>query len=759
MKCPSCTKTNLPGGIRCVYCGSRFPAHLDFDLNFPRDNNGLSQSDRAQENLESPKSEPVKTRRGLLGVIAFLLLKAKSLFALLKFGKIALTLSTMLLSISVYSRLFGWKFAAGFVICIFVHEMGHVAVNKLNGLPASAPMFIPFVGAMIFVKKFPDEPRIQSECGAGGPAGGLLAAIVCLILGYVTKSPFWFALTSVGAIINMFNMAPFPPLDGSHIGTVFSPKIWFCTLMILLLFNLKIGFAGPVAQSSAMLMAILLIAFLLRVVSPPDQRYLLASPSVRIRMAAIYVGLCLLLATTSGLAKIGLKSVATTRNSTALGIRSFSSVEDEKNDQADARASETDDNIVGPDSAAEIPILLVGIALAGWTATFFLVRSNAGTSKFLSQGLGTVALVGIASGIALASAKASHPILLGVLGASLVSSVITSVYSSYMLINRKSLPRYPSTILTAKVFGLGAIGWAVMAYATNSWLSVVILFATAALVVLFNPWLIVLSLANIYLALGKTGAAIKYLEELKSADCPHDIPAYALSQLLPLQLRNSNGQQALMVLEELQETGKPLSRINLHAHRCSALTLLGRFDEATLAVELLVQIVDDDPLVHARLMIAHSRLAEIMRLRAWGDECVSQADKAILRAAPTARELQASLHLMRGAGLCIQGDIVGARQAVLKAQERCREPSMKSRTAAVECAILLAEEKPNEAARLAGTTLTEVGDDLELQFCLGKALGEAGNKQAAITSLTKLELLHPADYWGRRATEQLSLLV
>ncbi len=57
----------------------------------------------------------------------------KFLLPIVKFakaGKILLTGGTMLLSVGAYDLIFGWKFAVGFVICIFIHEMGHVGDTR-----------------------------------------------------------------------------------------------------------------------------------------------------------------------------------------------------------------------------------------------------------------------------------------------------------------------------------------------------------------------------------------------------------------------------------------------------------------------------------------------------------------------------------------------------------------------------------------------------------------------------------------------------
>jgi len=77
-------------------------------------------------------------------VIKLLILLAKSA----KFGKLALTAGTMLLSIGTYAILWGWRFATGFVLLLFAHEMGHVwrqgnaacRSARRRSSPSSAPI-------------------------------------------------------------------------------------------------------------------------------------------------------------------------------------------------------------------------------------------------------------------------------------------------------------------------------------------------------------------------------------------------------------------------------------------------------------------------------------------------------------------------------------------------------------------------------------------------------------------------------------------
>ena len=83
-----------------------------------------------------------------------------ALFAAGKLGKVALTGGTMLLSVFAYALIFGWWYAVGFVVLIFIHEMGHFVAARMRGLDVGAPTFIPFVGAWIEMKTMPHDVEI-----------------------------------------------------------------------------------------------------------------------------------------------------------------------------------------------------------------------------------------------------------------------------------------------------------------------------------------------------------------------------------------------------------------------------------------------------------------------------------------------------------------------------------------------------------------------------------------------------------------------
>jgi Zn-dependent protease len=144
-----------------------------------------------------------------------ILVLAKGKFLLLGLTK-ASTFFSMIASLGVYWTAWGWKFALGLVVSIYIHEMGHVAALRRLGIPASAPMFIPGVGAVVLLKRHVANPRDDARIGLAGPIWGLGAALGSFLVYKLTGAGFWGALAHVGGWITLFNLIPVWQLDGSR---------------------------------------------------------------------------------------------------------------------------------------------------------------------------------------------------------------------------------------------------------------------------------------------------------------------------------------------------------------------------------------------------------------------------------------------------------------------------------------------------------------------------------------------------------------
>src|SRR6266849_515778 len=174
---------------------------------------------------ESPHHySPAPSRRTSGGVGAGLLAALAAAWA---YGKYALlflfkfkafgTLISLLVSFGGYALFWGWSFAAALIVMIFVHEMGHVIEIRRQGMQATAPIFIPFLGAAIFQRSHPTDALKQAQIGIAGPIAGTIGATIAFLLYGTMHSPVLLLAALIGFYINLFNLIPIWQLDGSWI--------------------------------------------------------------------------------------------------------------------------------------------------------------------------------------------------------------------------------------------------------------------------------------------------------------------------------------------------------------------------------------------------------------------------------------------------------------------------------------------------------------------------------------------------------------
>jgi len=239
---------------------------------------------------DSREGQKLKKAFVPLGVLGVLLLKFKAvLLPALKFLPVLLkTGGTMLLTIWLYAQTWGWWFALGFVLLIFVHECGHLLAARRLGLKVGAPVFIPFMGAFIALKEAPPNAWIEAQVGIGGPLLGTAGAALCEGLYLATGTPLFQALAFSGFFLNLFNLAPIGFLDGGRIVTALSPWLWLVGLGVVgaLLFT----------HFNFLLLLILLMSLprlfsLFRRRTAEEARYFEVTARQRFTMAALYFGL------------------------------------------------------------------------------------------------------------------------------------------------------------------------------------------------------------------------------------------------------------------------------------------------------------------------------------------------------------------------------------------------------------------------------------------------------------------------------------
>ncbi len=206
-----------------------------------------------------PQQRPVsgKKKGGLVGILAALgVLMAKFAPITLVFFKMGFS---MLLSVGGYAILFGWKFAAGFVLLIFLHEMGHFVAATFYRVPVSAPMFIPFMGAYVTLKNRPMNPWTNAVISYAGPFAGACGGWACLYAALAFEAPWMMAVASYTLFLNAFNLLPIPGLDGSYLWIAFSRnrtptmRVWQRAAVAFLLAGLLAGLGYGYWESSGFL--------------------------------------------------------------------------------------------------------------------------------------------------------------------------------------------------------------------------------------------------------------------------------------------------------------------------------------------------------------------------------------------------------------------------------------------------------------------------------------------------------------------------
>jgi Zn-dependent protease len=249
----------------------------------------------------APRDQRRPTWRRALGVLAALGLliikfgaKLKGLLLLVPKLKLFTTSATMLVSVAAYALIWGWRFAVGFVLLLLVHEMGHVIQLRREGIKASAPMFIPFLGALVAMKELPKDAAAEARVGLAGPVLGSLGALVPLGLWALTGDELFQALAFVGFFLNLFNLLPVLPLDGGRAMAALSPWMWFVGYGLLV--GATIAFPNPIMLLILLFGGIETWRRWKQRKTPEARAFHRVRPATRAAVAALYLGLAAALA-------------------------------------------------------------------------------------------------------------------------------------------------------------------------------------------------------------------------------------------------------------------------------------------------------------------------------------------------------------------------------------------------------------------------------------------------------------------------------
>ncbi len=255
---------------------------------------------------EAPSYEPIRPEGGLwrmvkrllvpLVALGFLFAKFKGLLFLLLKVKFVGTGLSMLVSAGAWALVYPVWFAVGLVVLIWVHEMGHVLQLRREGIRASAPMFIPFLGAYIGMKEMPKNALAEARVGLAGPVLGLLGGLATVGLYALTQNPLFLGLAFFNFLLNLVNLIPVLPLDGGRAVGALSPVVWIFGFVLMAALSILVPFMLFIVLFAVLLGGSELWRRWKARNTPEGQAYHKIETRHRVMVGAVYVGLIVALA-------------------------------------------------------------------------------------------------------------------------------------------------------------------------------------------------------------------------------------------------------------------------------------------------------------------------------------------------------------------------------------------------------------------------------------------------------------------------------
>ena len=194
-----------------------------------------------------------------------------------------------MIAVGAYALFWGWWFGLGFAVLLLVHELGHVIWLRREGISASLPVFIPFMGAFVAMKEMPKNAYIEAKVGLAGPVLGSAGALATLIWAEEVNSNLLRALAYLGFLLNLFNLIPVVPLDGGRAVSALHPAFWFAGLFAIALLFFK--YESPILLIVLVFACYELYRRWSRRDMPGYREYHSVTIPQRIGVAVVYLGL------------------------------------------------------------------------------------------------------------------------------------------------------------------------------------------------------------------------------------------------------------------------------------------------------------------------------------------------------------------------------------------------------------------------------------------------------------------------------------
>lgn len=205
------------------------------------DNLEIPSSRPSSHSLEPKRRALPKVLSGILFTLGVVALKLKALLFLAfenarllfvnpfeGFGvaQYAVAAGSMAISVWAYAKSNPLGISVGFMVIIFIHEIGHALVMRAKGLKPNALVFIPFLGGAVAPENQPRNAYDDAQIGLAGPLAGTFASLASLQIFKWTDSTDYLTIALLGFVINLLNLLPIGMLDGGRISGAITKWMW-----------------------------------------------------------------------------------------------------------------------------------------------------------------------------------------------------------------------------------------------------------------------------------------------------------------------------------------------------------------------------------------------------------------------------------------------------------------------------------------------------------------------------------------------------
>jgi Zn-dependent protease len=154
----------------------------------------------------------------------------------------SLFLVSVVASIVAGAVILGWAFSLQLLSVILIHELGHFLAMRAFGYKNMQMLALPLVGGVAMGYEEKPNANHRAWMALAGPLPGIAIGIALYVVNAFYILPTWCVdCANIFLLVNVLNLLPFPPLDGSKVLDALMPKQHFLLSAWITLLGALIG--------------------------------------------------------------------------------------------------------------------------------------------------------------------------------------------------------------------------------------------------------------------------------------------------------------------------------------------------------------------------------------------------------------------------------------------------------------------------------------------------------------------------------------